>query len=167
MAAAPSYGVQAAAVLCLAAGSSGGRAGKITPARSSVSGMRKLAIAITCVAVSGGILLYAGPFALRGWYVSHGAHSYHKVKCDIIAIEDACAEYAIQRAGESPPDLEALVIPDEEGFTFLRREQVPLDPWGNPYGYERPGRSTPCASSPTAQTERPAAGEMRATWTTS
>ena len=35
--------------------------------------------------------------------------------------------------------LEALVTPDENSNTYLDRETVPADPWGNEYGYEPPG----------------------------
>lgn len=77
------------------------------------------------------------PFLLTACYGSHG-HGYHKVKSDIIAIEHAAAEFAVQNGGAYPKNLEALVTPDEAGFTYLNHDAIPLDPWGNPYVYELP-----------------------------
>lgn len=62
-----------------------------------------------------------------------------KAKADIITIETALNTYAVENGGRYPPNLEALVTPDENGNTYLDREQVPKDPWGNEYIYEPPG----------------------------
>ena len=85
-----------------------------------------------------GLYLAASLCAVLGCYRTDGPHSYHKVKADITAIEQAAAEYALQNGGAYPERLEALTAPDETGFTYLNRDAVPLDPWGHPYGYEPP-----------------------------
>lgn len=71
-----------------------------------------------------------------------------QAKNAITAIESACQNYAIANSGHYPGSLEELVMPDEMGFTFLKGEKVPFDPWGNEYLYEPPGagRSLPTIS---------------------
>ncbi len=68
-----------------------------------------------------------------------------RAMADIVIIEEAISRYAIEHGGKYPDSLERLVTPDENGHTYLDLEEVPLDPWGNPYQYEPPGehRSTP------------------------
>lgn len=61
-----------------------------------------------------------------------------KAKADIQAIAGAIDSYAIENAGRYPDSLDVLVTPDENGFTFLKGEVVPKDPWGFEYGYEPP-----------------------------
>lgn len=61
-----------------------------------------------------------------------------KAKSDITAIAGAVEGYALENNGRFPETIEELVTPDENGFTFLDRETVPLDPWGNEYAYEPP-----------------------------
>jgi len=57
---------------------------------------------------------------------------------DIVAITEAINEYAVVHGGRYPDSLEELVTPDENGRTYLDRDEVPLDPWGNPYLYRCP-----------------------------
>jgi len=64
-------------------------------------------------------------------------------KADIISIETALSQYAVENNGRYPDSLESLVTPDENGYTFLDRETVPLDPWKNEYQYEPPGPGNP------------------------
>ena len=59
-----------------------------------------------------------------------------KAAADITAISAAIDTYAVENMGKYPDSLEVLVTPDENGHTFLDRESVPLDPWGNPYDYQ-------------------------------
>ncbi len=59
-----------------------------------------------------------------------------KAKADIVTIAGAVDQYAIENSGRYPETIEVLVTPDENGYTFLDRETVPVDPWGNPYIYE-------------------------------
>lgn len=61
-----------------------------------------------------------------------------KAKADITAIVNAVDSYGIENAGRYPDSLEVLVTPDENGFTFLKGEAIPKDPWGYEYGYEPP-----------------------------
>ena len=66
-----------------------------------------------------------------------------KAKADIVAIDSALEEYAIQNGGIYPESLEDLVTPDENGHSFLKRKTVPLDPWKNEYLYDPPSPGTP------------------------
>ena len=61
-----------------------------------------------------------------------------KAEADIVAIAQSLDEYAVQNMGRHPDSLEALVTPDSNGHTYLQRETVPVDPWGNAYVYEPP-----------------------------
>lgn len=56
-------------------------------------------------------------------------------KSDIATIESALKQYAIRNNGY-PDSLEALITPDTNNRTYLDRTTVPLDGWGNEYGYE-------------------------------
>lgn len=60
------------------------------------------------------------------------------VEANISAIAGALDNYAVENMGKYPESLEALVTPDENGHTYLNRETVPVDPWGNPFVYEPP-----------------------------
>ena len=62
-----------------------------------------------------------------------------KAKADIVAIESALNDYAIQNNGRYPDSLEPLITPDANGLTFLDRETLPKDPWDKEYVYEPPG----------------------------
>jgi len=64
------------------------------------------------------------------------AHARTRAIADIVAIENAANQFAIESGGRYPPSIEALVTPDENGLQFLDRTGVVRDPWGNPYGYE-------------------------------
>jgi general secretion pathway protein G len=61
-----------------------------------------------------------------------------KAEADIAAIAQSLQTYAVENMGRYPDSLEALVMPDENGHTYLNRETVPTDPWKNPYIYEPP-----------------------------
>lgn len=61
-----------------------------------------------------------------------------KAEADIVTIAQSLDSYAVENMGRYPDTLEALVTPDENGHTFLNRETVPTDPWGQPYIYEPP-----------------------------
>src|SRR5688572_17326451 len=92
-----------------------------------------------CLALA---LLLAGP-ALLLW-IQESATT-----CVLVARpEDALAElddlatglrlYATEHAGQFPSDLEALLEPSASGAPYwTAAESLPLDPWGNPYVYER------------------------------
>jgi general secretion pathway protein G len=61
-----------------------------------------------------------------------------KAEADINAIAQSIDQYTVENMGRYPESLEALVTPDENGNTYLNRETVPTDPWGQPYVYEPP-----------------------------
>lgn len=66
-----------------------------------------------------------------------------KAQSDIVAIESALEEYAINNSGRYPDSLEPLVTPDVNGHTYLKGTQLPKDPWRNEYQYEPPGPGQP------------------------
>jgi general secretion pathway protein G len=66
-----------------------------------------------------------------------------KAKSDIIAIESALKEYAIQNGGKYPDSLEVLVTPDANGHTYLEGKKLPKDPWHNEYMYDPPSPGHP------------------------
>lgn len=59
-------------------------------------------------------------------------------KTDIVSISRAIDEFAVQNGGRFPESLESLVERDEKGYSYLKGERVPLDPWKNEYQYEPP-----------------------------
>lgn len=67
-----------------------------------------------------------------------GVANEAKAKSDIVAIGQAIQSYVLENNGVYPDSLEALVTPDDAGRTYLDRETVPTDPWGNEYAYEPP-----------------------------
>lgn len=92
-------------------------------------------------------LLLAGP-ALLLWILGQNAPT-----CAYVARpEDALVEldelatrlrlYAAEHAGQFPIALEALFEPSASGTPFWSTsDALPIDPWGNPYLYERTGSS--------------------------
>lgn len=66
-----------------------------------------------------------------------------KAQSDIVAIESALEEYAINNSGRYPDSLEPLVTPDVNGHTYLKGTVLPKDPWKNEYQYEPPGPGQP------------------------
>lgn len=64
-------------------------------------------------------------------------------KSDIMVIQSALTQYAIQNGGAYPDSLEALVERDVNNRKFLDRDSVPTDPWGTEYGYEPPSGGEP------------------------
>ncbi len=82
-----------------------------------------------------------------------------KVKADIVAIESALEEYAINNSGRYPESLEALVTPDVNGHTYLKQTSLPKDPWKNEYVYERPGPGQPYARIATLGKDMQPGGE--------
>lgn len=59
-------------------------------------------------------------------------------EANISTLAGACEDYAVTNMGRYPESLEVLVQPDADGHTYLNRETVPLDPWGQPFLYEPP-----------------------------
>ena len=60
------------------------------------------------------------------------------VRANIETMMQACTDYAINNGGRYPDSLEELVQRDDKGFSYLDEDEVPTDPWGNPYHYEPP-----------------------------
>lgn len=68
-----------------------------------------------------------------------------KTKSDIVSIESAVENFAINNSMRYPHTLEVLITPDENGATYLRRKEILVDPWNRAYVYEppEPGRPSP------------------------
>ena len=66
-----------------------------------------------------------------------------KVKTDIVTIESALENYAINNSMRYPESLEPLVTPDVNGHTYLKGTVLPKDPWKNEYQYDPPGPGQP------------------------
>jgi len=66
-----------------------------------------------------------------------------RARVDIIRIDSALAEYAINNSGRYPDTLEPLVTADVNGATYLGTTEMPHDPWGREYLYEPPVPGTP------------------------
>lgn len=45
--------------------------------------------------------------------------------------------------GSYPSSLDGLLDASKEGFPFLSKSKIPLDPWGNPFVYSTPGTHNP------------------------
>jgi general secretion pathway protein G len=58
-----------------------------------------------------------------------------KWKSDIMAIEEACKEFARDHDGRYPSSLEDLVAVDAAGHAYLERHELPRDPWQRSYLY--------------------------------
>ena len=82
-----------------------------------------------------------------------------KVKADIITIESALDEYAINNGMKYPDSLEALVTPDVNGQTYIKQLKIPRDPWKNEYLYDPPGPGQPQARVYTYGKDGQAGGE--------
>jgi len=59
-----------------------------------------------------------------------------KAKVDIKAIDQAIEEYAMEHAGIYPDSLEVLIEKDENGQAYLKREELPRDPWNLEYLFD-------------------------------
>lgn len=66
-----------------------------------------------------------------------------RLLADIVTLESALAEYAINNAGIYPDSLEPLITPDVNGATYLAKRGIPKDPWGREYRYEPPRSGRP------------------------
>ena len=64
-------------------------------------------------------------------------------RVDIMTLSSALDEVAILNGGRYPDSLEALVTPDENGYTMIRASKLPNDPWGMPYMYDPPMSGQP------------------------
>jgi general secretion pathway protein G len=102
---------------------------------------RSVAVHVTAMlgwmpSVMGGTLLAGAMGALVAPLAVREATAQTRAQGDIAALVTAVVDYAVENMGVYPDSLAALVTPDENGLTYLNTTTVPLDPWGNPYGYE-------------------------------
>ena len=68
-----------------------------------------------------------------------------KVKADIVTLEMALDDFAMNNGMKYPDSLEVLVTPDVNGETYIKQTVIPKDPWGKEYVYEAPGPGQPRA----------------------
>ena len=66
-------------------------------------------------------------------------------RADLSSLSSALDEYAIRNGNRYPDTLDVLVMPDENGYTYLKQRKLPVDPWDYDYVYEmpRPGEPRP------------------------
>lgn len=64
-------------------------------------------------------------------------------RADLASLDSALEEYSLMNGGRYPDTLRVLVVPDENGKTFLAGARIPKDPWGNDYLYDPPGPEAP------------------------
>lgn len=68
-----------------------------------------------------------------------------RTKSDIVSIESALENYAINNSMRYPDSLVPLITPDVNGATYLRRKEMLVDAWDRAYVYDppEPGRPNP------------------------
>jgi len=66
--------------------------------------------------------------------ISHNARMMEAYLEQYNTADDALALFSVNNGGRYPDTLEVLVVPDENGESYL--DEIPLDPWGNDYVYE-------------------------------
>lgn len=66
----------------------------------------------------------------------------YMAESDLFILRDAIEMYAISNDGAYPENLDELLEPDDEGFTYLSWDEL-IDPWGNPYIWEAPTEEQP------------------------
>ncbi len=104
-----------------------------TAQRTSVAGFT-LAEMMVVIVIIGLLATLVVPNVLKRF----SAATTGKARVDIMSIESALKEYAINNGGKFPDSLEVLVAPDVNGNTYLEGKSVPKDPWRNEYMYEPP-----------------------------
>lgn len=61
-----------------------------------------------------------------------------QAQSNIITISSGLQMYEMNN-GDYPSSLDGLLDSSKEGFPFLQKNKVPLDPWGKPYLYSSKG----------------------------
>ena len=74
------------------------------------------------------------PFELEVFGGSEAGSRAAVVRAEMTLIEAGLVLFSVNNGGRYPDTLEVLVMPDENGESYL--EEIPLDPWGNAYLYE-------------------------------
>ncbi len=107
-----------------------------TLARRRTSGRRGFTLAelMVVIVIIGLLATLVVPSVIKRLFTAQAG----KAKADIVSIAQAVEGYMIENNGRFPESLEELVTPDPNGLTYLDRETVPRDPWGNEYIYEPP-----------------------------
>jgi len=63
---------------------------------------------------------------------------FAQMEVDLQALDQAVLAYRVGNDGKWPESLAVLVTPDANGETYLGSTELPIDPWGQPYGYTPP-----------------------------
>jgi general secretion pathway protein G len=103
--------------------------------RNRTRGGFSLAELMVVIVIIGLLATLVVPSVVRKLFVANEK----KAMADIVAIESALDEYVIENNGRFPDSLEVLVEKDDNGYSYLKRDSIPTDPWNNEYGYEAPG----------------------------
>lgn len=107
------------------------------PARRRQRGFTLLEILVV-LAIIGLIAAIAAPQVFK----SLGGAKSDSAKVQIEAISTGIDLYRLE-VGKLPPDLDALVKKpsgvDRWNGPYLRKSDIPKDPWGNPFQYRAPG----------------------------
>jgi general secretion pathway protein G len=84
-----------------------------------------------------GVVWFGAPYAVAVLNVTRELSMSERAAAEaaVSLLHGVAQDYAVENLGHYPESLEALVAPDEYGRTYLNRETVPLDPWGNPFVY--------------------------------
>ncbi|MEN7972787.1 MAG: type II secretion system protein GspG [Verrucomicrobiota bacterium] len=61
-----------------------------------------------------------------------------QAKANITAVSSALAIYEMNN-GTYPSGLDGLLDSSKDGYPFLDKRTVPMDPWGKPFNYQNPG----------------------------
>lgn len=59
------------------------------------------------------------------------------IQVELKNIQSACERYAVNNNGRWPRDMEELIQVEEGGDRYLDTDEVPTDPWNNPYRIDR------------------------------
>ncbi len=60
-----------------------------------------------------------------------------KAQANIKSLTDATINYKANHAGSWPPDIDTLLLKDEQGYgPYVRTQEDLLDPWGVKYSYD-------------------------------
>lgn len=104
----------------------------------------KLSLAIVGCAFALVVVIVLGPTLVLPLLLDRMSSLQGRLaKLNIEALLSAADTYAVNNGGAYPESLEVLVVPDENGETYLKgQRQVPPDPWGRAYVYFPPHEGT-------------------------
>lgn len=97
-------------------------------------------IALPCLCVLLGLV--AALLAPR--VLENLSQAYHgTIKANLLTIDSALKEYAINNGSKFPDSLEPLVRPDVNGRAYIAGGRIPRDPWKRDFLYDPPSPDHP------------------------